>query len=130
MFDFWKGAFGFWNGCLYPLYPKELSKLYGQSAGTKFEGEAVVNLVVKDPVSSALEVYLDRMVLTGSVTADTKEAALLQAAAADTKPVPETVAVPSGLLQQKVQLAPGAFYFSIKKTGSQNGTITMTLLFG
>ena len=89
MFDFWKGAFGFWKACLYPLYPKELTKLYGQSAGTKFEGEAVVNLVVKDPVSSALEVYLDRMVLTGSVTADTKEAALLQAAAADTKPVPE-----------------------------------------
>ena len=117
---------------MYPLYPKELSKLYGQSAGTKFEGEAVVNLVVKDPVSSALEVYLDRMVLTGSVTADTKEAALSlsQAAAADTKPVPETAAVPSGLLHQQVQLAPGAFYFSIKKTGSQNGTITMTLLFG
>ena len=107
MFDFWKGAFGFWKACLYPLYPKELSKLYGQSAGTKFEGEAVVNRVAKDPVSSALEVYLDRMVLTGSVTADTKEAALLQAAAADTKPVPETAAVPSGLLHQQVQLPPG-----------------------
>ena len=130
MFDFWKGAFGFWKACLYPLYPKELSKLYGQSAGTKFEGEAVVNLVVKDPVSSALEVYLDRMVVSVGVTADTKEAALSQAAAADTKPVPETAAVPSGLLHQQVQLAPGAFYFSIKKTGSQNGTITMTLLFG
>ena len=74
---------------MYPLYPKELSKLYGQSAGTKFEGEAVVNRVAKDPVSSALEVYLDRMVVSVGVTADTKEAALSQAAAADTKPVPE-----------------------------------------
>ena len=56
---------------------------------TEFEGGAVAKDIAHVLYLLLWRVYLDRMVVTVGVLADTKEAALLQAAAADTKPVPE-----------------------------------------
>ena len=113
----------FWNGWLYPVFPKEVaSSLHRQSASTEFEGEAVAKVVVKcvDHVLYLLLLirrcfwngwlYPLGKLLTPHSSRSGHQAGLRDSSAL------------------RALAAKGVYDFSIKKSGSQTGIIAMMLL--